>query len=255
VTRNALKSLHGIEGLTALERLDLRLSTVPDLGPLAGCRSLVELRLVDVPAARDLAPLAGLTTLRRLHISPGGLDGTVEVDSLAPLAALPALEELDLERVVVADGDLSLLQRLGGRAPTNPTELDELAPRPPARPGDPWYLRADLSRRFAVATNDEAETALRALVRRTDRALDARLQTERRRTSSSSWPPIRPTSGASPTCCAPSADSRCQDGGSTTPKSCSCCRTFRSMSRLCTCWISALTSMMGRPSRCQRPGS
>ena len=78
------------------ELLDLSGRGLTDLAPLAGLTSLRELDLRD-NAIADLAPLAGLTGLRKLH-----LQGNAITD-LAPLAGLAALQELHLRGNRIAD--------------------------------------------------------------------------------------------------------------------------------------------------------
>jgi hypothetical protein len=87
----------------------LEIASYPDatLDPLCGLTQLEELRIVHLPQVGDLSPLAALRRLRCLELATlpsWDASGKVtEVCSLAPLTALPVLEEINLFGVRPAD--------------------------------------------------------------------------------------------------------------------------------------------------------
>jgi Leucine-rich repeat (LRR) protein len=83
-------SLAGLEGLTALETLELQGCHVGKLDALAGCARLRSLTMYGCSGAGDLGPLAGLTALESL------VWGHDSVPSLAPLRGLSGLKHVDL---------------------------------------------------------------------------------------------------------------------------------------------------------------
>ena len=74
------------------------------------------LSIVDLPAVTTLAPLSGLVALRRLTLAAlpawNPASRPVEVESLIPLSALPALEEVNLFGVLPADRSVKTLWRI-----------------------------------------------------------------------------------------------------------------------------------------------
>lgn len=98
-----LSCLADIPGLTHLAiRWNSRLES---LDALCGLK-LETLVLEDTPKIRDLEPLVRLPTLERLTFSAPAGSNANRVDSLAPLAGLPRLRELDLTNTRVASGGL-----------------------------------------------------------------------------------------------------------------------------------------------------
>src|SRR5207237_1156965 len=97
-----------------LARLRLVMLTVTVLAPLAGLPRLADVELVGLQRVPDLAPLGTLPSLRRLVVARAGGEyrDIVHVDSLRPLAAAQALEEVVLTGTVVDDGDLAPLAEL-----------------------------------------------------------------------------------------------------------------------------------------------
>ena len=98
------RTLSPLSRMVNLQKVTI--ATFPDgsLELLAPLTDLEELQIIHLPAVSDLAPLAELMKLRRLRLAtlPGwDSSGKVtEVASLAPIAALPALEEVELFGVV-----------------------------------------------------------------------------------------------------------------------------------------------------------
>ncbi|HEX6446487.1 MAG TPA: hypothetical protein VF053_15435 [Streptosporangiales bacterium] len=95
----------------------LAIAGYPDetLEPLGELSALEELSIVDLPQVSDLSPLEGLTRLRRLelHTLPSwdASDKVTEVETLAPLTALPCLEDVALCGVRPRDGKVDDLLR------------------------------------------------------------------------------------------------------------------------------------------------
>jgi hypothetical protein len=78
------------------------------LEAVANLRELETLVLEDTPKTKDLTPLIRLSRLETFQYS-GGLWNKNQADSLAPLAALPKLQELTLWNVRVKEGGLKPL--------------------------------------------------------------------------------------------------------------------------------------------------
>lgn len=118
-----------LSDLTGLRTLCLDNSILPDLAPLATLVQLEDLRLEVVEGFNEwssvkkplsLAPLAGLSRLRVLHLSTArfaslaGIESLTGLEELAlsyvsatdltPLAALPRLRKLTIHRVAATDG-------------------------------------------------------------------------------------------------------------------------------------------------------
>ncbi len=191
ITGRGMRSLTGLDNLTALEELDLELLEVEDLGPLAALSGLRSLNLVGLRAAHDLSPLAGLRNLERVRVARAGMGDDVHVASVRPLAALDRLEEVVLSGTVIDDGDLSpvaelpRLRKLVIYQASGPV-VENLRARPglelieysgasapaatvhglPIRQASDksWYLRADLTDRLRVETNFDAEGMVREAV-------------------------------------------------------------------------------------------
>jgi internalin A len=99
--------LSSLEGLTALEALDLReCAELKDLSPLAGLTRLRSLNLSHCVDLTDLSPLTGLTALEYLDLSR-----CKGVQDLSPLAGLTRLGSLNLSHCADLT-DLSPLARL-----------------------------------------------------------------------------------------------------------------------------------------------
>lgn len=96
-----VQDLSPLSELAGLRQLAICWNTkAEDLAPLADCSSLCVLLLENVPKAYDLSPMAKLADLRALEFS-GGIWSKNRAHTLAPLAALPRLEELHLTNLVV----------------------------------------------------------------------------------------------------------------------------------------------------------
>ncbi len=109
------RSLAPIAELGRLQTLVI--ATYPDdsLAPLSALKQLRRLEILHLPKIHDLGPLAELEQLESLclQITPGwdASRKMTVVDSLEPLARLPALEELSLLGVVSTDRSLRALER------------------------------------------------------------------------------------------------------------------------------------------------
>lgn len=90
-----VKSLRPIAKLVGLTKLWVERVPRKGLSSIAALKSLEELRLIGMELA-DLAPLAGLTKLRKLW-----LGGNSKLTDVALLAKLPNLEEVHLEGTAV----------------------------------------------------------------------------------------------------------------------------------------------------------
>jgi len=207
LTGASVRALAGMEAFAALERLRLVMLTVTDLAPLTGLPRLADVELVGLQRVPDLAPLGTLPSLRRLVVARAGGEyrDIVHVDSLRPLAAAQALEEVVLTGTVVDDGDLAPLAELpalrrvvafgevsdavaalrrarpdidvtwhGAGAPPG-ERVGAVLLRPPLDGMPRWWIREDLTALFGVSTNAAAEARLRAALASEDRALLARL--------------------------------------------------------------------------------
>lgn len=106
------RSLRGAEHLTALRSLSVHVKgRCPPVSELLANRlTTLNLRARFPPA--DVAQLARLATLRRLHLSLGYLKDVIELPSLGFLAGLRELRQLDVYLVRLLDGDLSPLLAL-----------------------------------------------------------------------------------------------------------------------------------------------
>ena len=109
----------GFRSLSELGRLQnlrkLEVAGYPDasLDPLRTLNRLEHLSILHLPAVTSLAPLSGLKGLRRLTLAAlpahDPASTPVDVESLAPLSSLPALEEVNLFGVRPADRSLEVL--------------------------------------------------------------------------------------------------------------------------------------------------
>jgi hypothetical protein len=207
LTGSGVRSLAGMEALAALEELRLIMLPVDDLSPLAGLNRLASIELTGLTRAHDLTPLGTLRSLRRLVIARAGIEyrDIVHVNSLRPLAAAAALEELTLQAAVVDDGDLGPLAdlpklrqlRLFGDLERQVEQLRTSRPdvaitwfpqertpgerigivfvRPPTAALPSWWIREDLTEAFGVKTNADAEARLRTALESEDAGVAARL--------------------------------------------------------------------------------
>jgi hypothetical protein len=98
------RTLEALSRFTNIEQLIV--ATYPDetLEPLSQLTSLAHLEITHLPKVTSLAPLAKLKSLKKLTLSTlPGWDTSRKVtlvESLAPLAACPSLEDLELFGVV-----------------------------------------------------------------------------------------------------------------------------------------------------------
>ncbi len=98
-------TLSPLQNLPRLRRLKLWwVQKLVDLSPLATL-PLDVLTLDDIRYANDLQPLGDMPSLQSLLIS-GGMNGTQKIDTLAPLATMPALRELQIIATAVTEDGL-----------------------------------------------------------------------------------------------------------------------------------------------------
>ncbi len=97
-------TLAPVQNMPRLRRLNLWwVQKLSDLSPLATL-PLDVLSLDDIRHANDLSPLGRMDCLKALLIS-GGMNSIQKIDTLAPLAAMPALRELQvMATAVTSDG-------------------------------------------------------------------------------------------------------------------------------------------------------
>ena len=96
VTRKEITDLTGLEGATALTRLDLGDNAIVNIGPLSGLTNLTSLDLADNQIV-DVSLLRNLTNLTSLD-----LDGN-QIENVSPLPSLSGLQTLDLTYNDVGD--------------------------------------------------------------------------------------------------------------------------------------------------------
>jgi formylglycine-generating enzyme required for sulfatase activity len=113
----SIESLAPLAALKSLRRLDVSDTAVGDLTPLRVLTGLQELDAVATKI-RDLTPLKSLVSMRRLDLSsnPGVAD-------VAPLAKLSRLEDLKLSRTTVGD-----LSPLAGLTALRKLTIEDLSP-------------------------------------------------------------------------------------------------------------------------------
>jgi hypothetical protein len=108
------QSLEPLEGLVSLRELDL--VDPRTLDGLDRLQQLEALILYAIPHVGSLAPIAKLTSLKKLLVStPPGYDASrkcYEVESFEPIASLTRLEELTMRGIVPRSGRLRPLERL-----------------------------------------------------------------------------------------------------------------------------------------------
>jgi hypothetical protein len=202
-----MKSLDGIEQLTALEDVWLRGRVMRDTTPLAALPNLRSLTLMYPDAVDDFTPLAGCAGLRYLEITLGNDTDAGLLPSISFLASMADLEDVQLFNVDIGDGRLDPLfelpnlrhVHLTGRPGPN---IDELRRRRPDidlevwLPGEPegrvhvgpvhydppfdgvgrWSILQSLADELGVETNSDAEERIRDELRRRDGALLKRLE-------------------------------------------------------------------------------
>ncbi len=99
-----VRSLEGIAALESLEDLFLGRTGVQDLAPLAGLSRLRRLKLVSPLKEVDFSPIRRIDSLQTLVIQSGG-----RLESIDFIAGLRHLQELDLTGVLITDGRLDAL--------------------------------------------------------------------------------------------------------------------------------------------------
>ncbi|UXN02331.1 hypothetical protein [Bartonella sp. HY406] len=104
ISRTKVKSLEGLENLTALERIDLEELELQNLAPLQGATSLIELNLRKAKISYDFTPLSAISKLRILNLNHS------DVTDISSLAHHPSLYKLSLIGTKVQD--LSIISTL-----------------------------------------------------------------------------------------------------------------------------------------------
>ena len=124
-TRKGIVDLTGLEGATALTRLDLRDNAIVDLGPLSNLTNLTSLDLADNQIV-NLTPLRSLGSLTSLDLDDN------QITDVSALSGLSSLETLDLRDNDVMDvsplAGLASLTQLYLRGNENLTGLKHLVP-------------------------------------------------------------------------------------------------------------------------------
>jgi hypothetical protein len=199
ITGSGLKSLAGIQAFTALEQLTLEMVAIDDLSPMQQLAHLAKVDLIGVDRVRTLDAFRTLPALRSLSVQRAGADyeDIVHIATLQPLQGARTLEELVLQGAIVDDRSLAVLAELSalrrvavfgdlGAAvsslrharpdvdvtwdPGPPMPLGErvgtVLVRPPVDQSLNWWIREDLTRRFGVRTNADAERRLRRAIQR-----------------------------------------------------------------------------------------
>jgi len=106
---SGVKSLEGIGALEALEDLFLGGVGVHDLAPLAGLSRLRRLKIAGAKKVEDLSPIGRLEELRSLSLILGSFTETAHLASIDFISGLEHLEELEISGAVIDDGRLDAL--------------------------------------------------------------------------------------------------------------------------------------------------
>lgn len=163
--------LAGIEGLTALETLDLTRTQIDDeaLARISGLSGLRELVMDEVWKITDLSPLKALDALEKIGLM--NLKGPLE--SLEPLFGLRRLKSVSLGATPLkSTSDFQTLRRMHPRAELQRHgEAEEpqeaaLTVHPPVEGSPHYWLAEDLAFRFGTGTNRDAEDLLKSHIRK-----------------------------------------------------------------------------------------
>lgn len=107
-------SLDKLGNMGHLKRLEMNwITKIADFSPLARLSALEELTIEDAPRLADLGFLAE-TRVSTLKISGGGAGKPLRLKTVAPLAAMPALQSLTLLNLKIEDDDITCLARASG---------------------------------------------------------------------------------------------------------------------------------------------
>lgn len=203
-----LRSLEGMDGFSALERLRLVLVRDHDLSPIRRLPRLADVSITMFGQQLALDAFATLPSLRSLAIESAGGDASdaVRVDTLQPLATARTLEALTLQGVVVGDRELAFVTELPalkrlvlsgdfgdavaelrrvrpdidvtwrlGAAPPKGERVGFVLVRPPVDRGSTWWIRENLTRHLAVETNYDAERMVKQALEHEDPELAGRV--------------------------------------------------------------------------------
>jgi len=126
--RSAVKTLSGVESLGSLRHLDLSLSGVSDLTPLAEVSLLRVAEFESCGGIYDLSPLGTLTHLTAVNFSDCG-----PVESVRPLGLATGLQQIEMwGTTVVEDGDLVPIASLPELKVLRMRDRKHYAPQPSA---------------------------------------------------------------------------------------------------------------------------
>ncbi|WP_146343828.1 leucine-rich repeat domain-containing protein [Phaeobacter marinintestinus] len=116
-----ISDLSPLQGLTALQGLDLNNTQVSDISPLQGLTALQVLSLSNTQVS-DISPLQGLTALQSLNLS------FTQISDISPLQGLTAVQSLGLINTQISDisplRGLTAVQTLG----LNSTQVSDISP-------------------------------------------------------------------------------------------------------------------------------
>ena len=111
------RTLAPLSQMTNLSRLEIATYPGASLEPLRPLVRLERLRILHLPGVTDLEPLRSLVALKHLSLATlpswDASGRRTEVASLAPIAALPVLEELELFGVVPSDRKVDDILSIG----------------------------------------------------------------------------------------------------------------------------------------------
>ncbi len=211
-----IKSLEGIQALSALEELFLGRTSVADLAPLGQASSLRRLHLTQPDRITDFSPIGGLHNLERLIIDMGSEAQTGHLADIGFVTGLVRLEQLEIIGAVIDDRRLEplfglpKLQRvwllgdygaqvddLRRQKPECEVEATPLAPEPGLAiqvgplilrkiADDFWTIFQDLSDLLGVRDNFAPQTRFQQALKKHDPNLLARLELDPTRTLSRS---------------------------------------------------------------------
>jgi hypothetical protein len=201
-----IKSLEGIQALSALEELFLGRTSVADLAPLGQASSLRRLHLTQPDRITDFSPIGGLHNLERLIIDMGSEAQTGHLADIGFVTGLERLEQLEIIGAVIDDRRLEplfglpklrrvwLLGDYGAQVddlrrqkPECEVEATPLAPEPGLAiqvgplilrkiADDFWTIFQDLSDLLGVRDNFVASNRVQQALKKHDPNLLARLE-------------------------------------------------------------------------------
>jgi Leucine-rich repeat (LRR) protein len=109
-----LKSLNGVEALTATRQLTLEWATkIEQLDPVFHLQHLSRLSVYDFPRLRTLTGIERLQDLTELNLSGsrGAINPPLRLATLAPVTLIPNLTSFSLGNARLDDGDITCLSK------------------------------------------------------------------------------------------------------------------------------------------------